>query len=138
MHLVIYKVIMINRNSTLDPRRLGTLKPALVCDQKLRPRSSTARTDSLENHDRRKLQLSRQGCLEAPWRPSEARRRPSHLETKPVTLKNTGQQHVGAVFLFLITSPHKLHDFSQIQYSLFCLPLCVLKEEGETERISSL
>ncbi|XP_034728649.1 LOW QUALITY PROTEIN: coiled-coil domain-containing protein 60-like [Etheostoma cragini] len=80
---------MINRNSTLDPLRLGTVKPDLVCDQKRRARANTGpvrkESDSRENQDRRKLQLSR---WHAPWRSSEV---PSHLDTKPVILGNVGQ-----------------------------------------------
>ncbi|XP_035852238.1 coiled-coil domain-containing protein 60 isoform X2 [Sander lucioperca] len=81
---------MSNRNSTLDPLHFGTVKPVLVCDQKRRARANTGlpvrkESDSRENHDRRKLQLSRR---HAPWRSSEA---PPHLETKPVILDNVGQ-----------------------------------------------
>lgn len=76
---------MINRNSTLDSRRLGKVKPVLVCDQKW-----TTRTDSRENHGRRELQLSRLGCREAPRRPRET----------PVILEDVGQQYVGMVGLY--------------------------------------
>ncbi|TDH13088.1 hypothetical protein EPR50_G00054280 [Perca flavescens] len=72
-------------DSTLDPLRLGTVTPVLVCDQKRRARANTAgrpvrkESDSRENHDRRR---------HAPWSSSES---PSHLETKPVIQDNVGQ-----------------------------------------------
>ncbi|KAF1389535.1 hypothetical protein PFLUV_G00074410 [Perca fluviatilis] len=69
---------MIHRNSTLDPLRLGTVTPALVCDQKRRARANTAGRPVRKESDSR----------HAPWSSSEA---PSHLETKPVIQDNVGQ-----------------------------------------------
>ncbi|XP_042344139.1 coiled-coil domain-containing protein 60-like [Plectropomus leopardus] len=81
---------MINRSSTLYPRR----------NQKVCARSSnvTGRPGrkepaaSGESRDRRQLQVSRQGCGEAPRSRSEAPRPPSHLQTKPALLHNARQQ----------------------------------------------
>uniref|UniRef100_A0A8C4NSU0 Coiled-coil domain-containing protein 60 n=1 Tax=Dicentrarchus labrax TaxID=13489 RepID=A0A8C4NSU0_DICLA len=79
---------MTSRNSRLNPRISGRVKPALVREQEVSARS----TDSRENHDRRTLQLSRQGRLEAPRRPSGSLSRLSHPESRP---ENMGQQRMG-------------------------------------------
>ncbi|XP_035513990.1 coiled-coil domain-containing protein 60-like isoform X3 [Morone saxatilis] len=72
----------------MTSRVFGRVKPALVCEQEVSARS----TDSRENHDRRALQLSRQGCLGAPRRPSGSLSRLSHPKSRPV---NMGQQRMG-------------------------------------------
>ncbi|XP_049907815.1 coiled-coil domain-containing protein 60-like isoform X3 [Epinephelus moara] len=80
---------MINRNSTLYSSRLVCARSSNVTG-----RPGLKEPHSLETHPRRQLQVSRRGCLEAPRRPSEPPRLPSHLETKPVILRSVRQQHV--------------------------------------------
>lgn len=107
---------MASRNSALYPRHLGAARFVP---------SRGGHTGSRENHDRRGLQPSRQRCLAAlpPRRPSESPRRPSHLETKSVTLEKTGQQ-VGTVI------QNFLH--SQIQNTVRCVCcLCVWRSRRD-------
>lgn len=90
------RTLMINGNSALQPRLLGPVKPVSVCARRSSAWPSREEPDSRENHDRGNLHLIRQSGREAPWRPSEASKRPSHLETKPVCQKLG--QHMSKVF----------------------------------------
>ena len=113
---------MASRNSALCPRHLGAARFVP---------SRGGHTDSRENHERRRPQLSRQCCLAAPppRSPSETPRRPSHLETKSVTLEKTGQQ-VGTVIQNVLQS--------NPEYSSLCLLSACLKIKTILFTVSSL
>lgn len=113
---------MASRNFALYPRHLGA--------GRFVP-SRGGHTDSRENHERRGLQLSRQCCLAVPppRSPSETPRRPSHLETKSVTLEKTRQQVGTVIQNFLQSNP---------EYSSFCLLSVCLKIKTRLFTVSSL
>ncbi|XP_023272862.1 coiled-coil domain-containing protein 60 [Seriola lalandi dorsalis] len=86
---------MINRNTSLDPRRLGSANPVSVCGHKPRGRPKREEPDSWENHDRGKLHLFRLSGREAPGGSSEAPRRPSHDLEKKAVILIMGKQNLG-------------------------------------------
>ncbi|XP_035513989.1 coiled-coil domain-containing protein 60-like isoform X2 [Morone saxatilis] len=95
----------------MTSRVFGRVKPALVCEQEVSARS----TDSRENHDRRALQLSRQGCLGAPRRPSGSLSRLSHPKSRPV---NMGQQRMGTSLPVSRTQAGKRADIVSLRKHL--------------------
>lgn len=124
---VTHKFIAINRNSA---QNLGSLSTVKLWDQKLPCREEA---DSRENHNRRKMQMSRHSHLETPRRLCEAPGLPSRLETEPVILENVRQQHVGKVFQLLAC----IHFINLIKFNRVCLCSCgcgcVCKGEWETK-----